>query len=196
MAVATTDRSVTLVDIRAAREAFQQQEPRDLFYRAATELVSLALREPERLSVSEALGVLLQTWNKNFYRFHKVFDAGHFTEIENLLWANSQALAAFRRRQIEGLELKDGPVVHALFEAFDKVLGPVGAAKALHLLAPGFFPLWDRKIAKAYDVALDGTAAKSDNYWEFMLVTKMQCRQLAKEGFKDHPLKAIDEFNY
>jgi len=41
----------------------------DLFYRAATELVSLALEGKTSLSVAEALAVLLQTWNKIFYQY-------------------------------------------------------------------------------------------------------------------------------
>jgi hypothetical protein len=195
MTLTKTD-CITLTDIGAAREAFEAREPRDLFYRAATELVGLALREPGRLTLAEALGVLLQTWNKNYYRFTKDFDAAHFDEIEGLLRTHRDELAAFRMRRIEHLELKDGPRVHAVFEAFEAVLGPVGAAKALHLLAPDFFPLWDRTIAKAYDVALDGAESKSDNYWWFALVTKNQCRQLLKEGFEGNPLKAIDEYNY
>lgn len=32
-----------------------------------------------------------------------------------------------------------------LFRDFEQ-LGPVGAAKALHLLAPNVFPLWDRAV--------------------------------------------------
>lgn len=55
-------------EIEAAREAFQSNEPRDLFYRAATELVDLAIRGKTSLSVAEALAVLLQTWNQAYYQ--------------------------------------------------------------------------------------------------------------------------------
>jgi hypothetical protein len=75
-------------------------------------------------------------------------------------------------------------------------LGPVGAAKALHLLAPAFFPLWDRRIAKAYGVALDGPGTKTDHYWHFALViARKQCRELRGQGFAGFALKAIDEYN-
>ena len=56
----------SIQDIEAARQAFETNEPRDLFYRAATELVILALDGKTSLSVTEALAVLLQTWNKMF----------------------------------------------------------------------------------------------------------------------------------
>jgi hypothetical protein len=196
MANENTKTPITLAAVRRAREAFEAREPRDLFYRAATELVSLALREPARLTVAEALAILLQTWNKNFYRFSKAFDMAHFAEINALLRDHRDALADFRKMKIENLKFEDGPRVHVVFEAFESVLGPVGAAKALHLMAPDFFPLWDRKIAKAYGVPLNGRNSKSDQYWSMFLKTNNECRQLLGEGYEGNPLKAIDEYNY
>ena len=66
--------SIGLADVRRARRAFELNEPRDLFYRADTELVDHALGRSSSLTVCEALAVLLQTWNKAFYRFTN-FDA-------------------------------------------------------------------------------------------------------------------------
>ncbi len=50
----------TIQDIKAARNAFEANEPRGLFYRAATELVSFALEGKTSLSVAEALAVLFR----------------------------------------------------------------------------------------------------------------------------------------
>jgi hypothetical protein len=196
MAVKTITHHITLADVQAAREAFETNEPRDLFYRSATELVGLALREPHRLAVADALAILLQTWNKNFYRFHKAFDLAHFAEIDGLLVKHQAELKAYRERKIEDLSEADAEGVQALFEDFEAVLGPVGSAKALHLLAPTFFPLWDRTIAKKYGVPLDGTYTKSGNYWSFMLTSKRQSRELIAAGYTGNTLKAIDEWNY
>ncbi|MEJ5241054.1 MAG: hypothetical protein WHS87_07635 [Anaerolineales bacterium] len=52
-------------DIASARQVFDANEPRDLFYRAATELVTLALEGKTSLSVTEALPC--------FYRFRQFF---------------------------------------------------------------------------------------------------------------------------
>ncbi len=57
----------TLKELRAARDTFERLEPRALFYRAATELVDLAIRGATQLSVTEAVAVLLQTWNRAYY---------------------------------------------------------------------------------------------------------------------------------
>ncbi len=76
---------------------------------------------------------------------------------------------------------------------FKRVLGPVGAAKALHLFAPKYFPLWDRSIAsKAYDVSLDEAG-----YLAMMLVVKIQLKNIPEiPEVKATLLKLIDEYNY
>jgi hypothetical protein len=83
--------------------------------------------------------------------------------------------------------------VTLLFDRFARVLGPVGAAKSLHLLAPAFFPLWDQKIAHAY-----GLGKRSPNdYRVFMEVVQDQYRLLRERGAPCRDLlKAIDEYNY
>ena len=188
---------VTVADVRRAREAFEANEPRDLFYRTATELVSLARSNKISLTTAEALAILLQTWNKNFYRFkqHR-FDARHFRDIENLLAKHNALLARCYRLKIENLNPKDEQTVRTLFQEFETILGPVGSAKSLHLLAPRLFPLWDREIARKYGVALNGVGSKVDKYWEFVLISKAQACGLLETGFDGNLLKALDEYNY
>jgi len=86
----------TTQELEEARGAFEINEPRDLFYRAATELVKLTLQGVTSLNVTEALAVLLQTWNKAFYRYNK-FDSQHFSDIEHIVNCHWQALADFRQ---------------------------------------------------------------------------------------------------
>lgn len=187
----------TVQDIEAARQAFQANEPRDLFYRAATELVSLVLEGRTSLSVAEALAVLLQTWNKMFYRYRRRFDGQHFNDIERLISDHYSLLITFRERSIEDFDQEDNSKVRHIFDAFEEVLGPVGAAKCLHLLAPRFFPLWDRAIAKAYDLPLGEIGRNADRYCRFMEIVKEQIQALGGgQAMGRNPLKAIDEFNY
>jgi hypothetical protein len=186
----------TLQELKAARTAFEEREPWDLFYRAATELVGFALREETKLSLTEALAVLLQTWNRAFYRFHP-FDSQHFSDLERVVDGHQQELAALRARSIESLSEEDEAAVKRLFADFEEVLGPVGAAKCLHLLAPRLFPLWDGAIAKAYGLPLRKRGQIAVLYLRFVRTAKLQC-----EAFPDEhtigqlPLKALDEYNY
>jgi hypothetical protein len=186
----------TTQELEEARGAFEINEPRDLFYRAATELVKLTLQGVTSLNVTEALAVLLQTWNKAFYRYNK-FDSQHFSDIEHIVNCHWQALADFRQRSIESFCDTDEATVRGIFESFEKVLGPVGATKCLHLLAPHFFPLWDRAIAEAYGLALRQRGRNAKRYCCFMRITKEQCKELGGEQtIGRNPLKAIDEYNY
>jgi hypothetical protein len=184
---------ITADDLERAHEQFERIEPRALFYRAATILVVFALDgELQSLTLGEALAVLLKTWNATYYRFHEFNDA-HLKKIEKILSDKREALEEYRKRSIDSLKDEEKEAVAALFQEFENILGPVGAAKSLHLLAPHLFPLWDREIATAYGIQLKKAGANGDNYWDFMVESRRQCAEL-----KECPntLKAIDEYNY
>ncbi len=186
----------TIRELEAAKKAFEQNEPRDLFYRAATELVDQAIQGNSSLSLAEALAVLLQTWNSAYYRYY-AFDNQHFTDIENIVKLHYRLLLKIRKRSIETLFDGDEPKIKQVFMDFEEVLGPVGAAKCLHLLAPKFFPLWDRAIAKAYNLPLKNRGHNADSYCFFMEISKDQCESIRqKKTVLTNPLKAIDEYNY
>jgi hypothetical protein len=188
----------TIQEIAKAHVLFEANEPRDLFYRAATELVDLSIRGATSLSVAEALAVLLQTWNAAFYRFaRRKFDTQHFSDIEHVVNRHKEALLSFRQRAIEGLRKEDETGVKRAFQDFEEVLGPVGAAKCIHLLAPHFFPLWDRAIAQAYGLGLRECGKNGELYCRFMAVVKGECATLGGERVLGrNPLKALDEYNY
>lgn len=186
----------TIRELKKAREAFEEIEPRGIMYRASEELVSKAISKTSRLKIAEALAVLLQTWNQAYYRYND-FDDRHFYEIESLIFRYRRQLSAYRERSIADLRNNDKDNVKNLFKDFEMILGPVGASKSLHLLAPRFFPLWDRSIAKAYGLALRQRGKNYDRYYKFMLITKEQCYRIRRKGFRKHKLlKLLDEYNY
>ena len=180
-------------DVEKSRKAFVAGEPRNLFYLVATELIDLSRKRiTKKVSVAQALAVLLQTWNVSFYRFRGGFHESDLSSIEALLTKHLAAIEKYQKRLITSFESSERNGLRGLFGEFESVLGAVGAAKTLHLLAPGFFPLWDRAIAKAYNVKCDG-----DGYIAFMGIAKQQCRDLVEEGAVwPDLLKAIDEHNY
>ena len=105
--------------------------------------------------------------------------------------------------------MKDKDSIHCLFDELNKALqiaqkdskakgrkSPVAVAKALHLLAPNFFPIWDGKIAAAYGYSSGKTAV--ENYIIFCEKIKRVAKNVC-DGIqrKDKPLlKFIDEYNY
>jgi len=159
-------------------EEFERREKRDAMYKVATFLVSHFWGKPS--DMADALGVLLLTWNQAFYRYGN-FDFG---KLEECIARNLKKIKAFRSKDISSLS-----------EGEDK--SPVAVAKALHLLAPKFFPLWDDGIAKGYGCHYSDDPA--GRYIEFCKITKA-----VAEGVKDCVrqesnktlVKLIDEYNY
>jgi hypothetical protein len=85
-----------------------------------------------------------------------------------------------------------------MFADFERLLGPVGAGKALHLLAPRFFPLWDRGIAaKKKGCRLQRAGTNAPRYWRFMTITRDEVVALGSEAKRGEGLlKRLDEYNY
>jgi hypothetical protein len=185
----------TVEELEAARAAYERLEIRDLFYRTAIELVESALTGQSNLSLAEAIAVLLQTWNQAFYRFHP-FDERHISELENLLDLLHKPLISYRKRHLASLTGHDEALVKEFFSEFEKILYPVGAAKCIHLLAPHFFPLWDRAIAAGYGLPLNRVGQNAGRYWNFMQITSELVKHLENNCAEISPLKALDEYNY
>ena len=186
--------AVTVDDLTHARLAYERGEPRDLFYRVAQALMADAEAGRGPFSVVEGLAVLLQSWNLGYYRRagHR-FDEAHYEAIGELLKSNQDDLARLRERPIETLADSDQPMVERLFDRSFAVLGAVGSAKALHLLAPRWFPIFDNYILGAFHVwARDGRA-----YWGFMTAIKAQVQMVGGERAAGvNVVKGLDELSF
>src|SRR5262249_33157152 len=151
---------------------------------------------PSSLTVAEALAVLLQTWNSAAYRYHHA-EREDLRRITRLLTVHEAVLCGFTERALETVEGGDFSGIEKLFNDFDLAVGPVGAAKCLHLLAPRFFPLWDRAIASAYRVRLKHRGENAGLYIRFMEMCRTQVQRVGGEGrMGKDVLKALDEYNY
>lgn len=182
----------TIKDLESARQAYEKNEPRDLFYRIAIELTTLAIDNRTSITLSEAIASLLQTWNRSYYQYRK-FDGQHFHDIEELIEKTLPLVRELRDNRIgcSNAEIRN------LYTDYEKVLGPVGAAKCLHLLVPDFFPLWDRAIAEKYGLPLRKTGDNAKLYIEFLEHTREQRDRIEEKQIHGrHLLKAIDEYNY
>ena len=186
--------AVALKDLKLARVAYERDEPRDLFYRVALALMADAEAGRGQFSMVEGLAVLLQSWNLGYYqRGRHPFDQAHYDAIEGLLKSHKRALARLRERPIEGMTDADRPTVERIFDAFFEVLGAVGSAKTLHLLAPRWFPIFDNYILGAFHIyGRDGRA-----YWRFMTGIRAQARMLGGEvKAGQNVVKALDELSF
>lgn len=172
-------------------------------YNTASFLIEHFWGKPHQ--IADALGVLLLTWNNALYRYG-TFD---FNLLENTLERNQQVLDSFRTRNIIIHTPADDVGIRLLFADLLESLeirqgskagtrSPVAVAKALHLLAPAFFPLWDFEIARNYGCRYSYDPA--GRYLTFLGRTKELARALERElspRCSDRTLiKIIDEFNY
>ena len=147
----------TISKLQKAHEEFKKIEPRDFFYWSVSKLVESVLQSKPLVlnDLVRSLMMLLTTWNKNYYRFIETRDPDwtlekHFAELEGVISKYFESLMRFRRQKIQDTSSIPEDEIQKTFKDFTTVLGRVGAAKCLHLLAPTFFPLWDAAILKGF----------------------------------------------
>jgi len=183
------------------QDEFKRHEKRDAMYNIATFLISHFWGKPS--DMADSLGVLLLTWNQAFYRYG-IFN---FDKLEKCITDNLQQIGNFRNRSISSLSIKDEDNIKHIFNEFLKALqidtgkmkgrrSPVSVAKALHLLAPKFFPLWDDKIARAYGCYYGKNPA--GQYVYFCKITKYFAAKVKNYIVRSDKtlIKLIDEYNY
>ncbi|MEZ5357738.1 MAG: hypothetical protein R3F48_02835 [Candidatus Zixiibacteriota bacterium] len=195
------EKIITPAEINKGMNAFAKNEERDGFYKTATFVVEHFWGQSSEMV--DGLSVLLLTWNAAFYRFGK-FD---YDLLESTILGNLSLLTNFRKRDIATYNsVNDDKDIRNLFLDFLDALkitnnngtskSPVAVAKALHLCAPGFFPLWDKAIANEYKC--NYSEDPEQKYIAFIEIMKNISDKL--KGVTLPPtttlLKAIDEFNY
>jgi len=184
-------------------KAFRTNLPREAMYKTATFLVDHHWGNAREMA--DGLGVLLLTWNQAFYRYGQ-FD---FARLERCIKKNMSDLDSLRARNILEFGETDVHLVRRLFEEFSAALAirsgvkegtqsPVATAKALHLLARSFLPIWDDKIARGYGChyAIDPVG----KYLDFLRATQTIAASLSKKlqngaGGRS-AIKVIDEYNF
>lgn len=162
---------ISITELTKGCQAYWDQEPRDAMYRVAIDLVTDRWGH-DAGDVADGLGVILLTWNHAAYRY----DAFDFGKLEEFLRANRAELDAFRKRSITSFRLNEdaqpikamfGKTMDALLTAKSKKRSPVGVAKALHIIAPQFFPLWDVAIAAGCNCSWSNKKDAASQYVEF-----------------------------
>lgn len=150
--------------------------------------------------MANAIWSWLRSWHAPFYRYGN----GDPNAIAAAIKENIELLTAFRDRTIDSLCPADGLPIRTLFWAFSKGTGrtnsrgfqpsSVGAAKVLHLLCPGFLPLWDTKIS-------DHCHCDQDAFGYVKFCGMMKQFAASIEPYLSKPddrslLKRTDEFHY
>ncbi len=179
--------------------AYEKNEGRGSDYFSALKKVQTDWGNSTKMT--DGIWVLLNRWHRQFYRY----GGPDLKAIANCIGQCIADLNAVRGRAIGTLTVADEPQIDALFKAFlysthrTNVRGsnqsPVATAKALHLLAPGFLPLWDDAIAARFGYVM----MSSEDY--VLFCWDMKDHAAVVQSYVDTSdnqtvLKRIDEFNY
>jgi len=134
----------------------------------------------------------------------RVYEAFRARESRDLFYRAATALVRLARDGT--VDLTTGGAVAVLLRTWDSAYyryhrnapGSVGAAKALHLLAPQFMPLRDGAIAAEYTGGLGRTGTNAGRYLEFTRECREQAIAVSGDAVApgENILKAPDEYNY
>jgi hypothetical protein len=152
---------ITLPGLETQCQAYERDEGGyDRYYAPSCSLVSYGIQNERWDCICGGTSLLVYAWNAAFYR--SPFD---YASLEASLRNNWRFLIAFRSRQLSTLNGNgnDQPEIERLFNDLTSVLSSgraraqVSAAKALHVIAPSFFSMWDNSIAsRVYNCPYDG----------------------------------------
>jgi len=187
-------RAPTKRQLDLAHKEFVDLEPRDHFYKITRELICLSLKGKTSIPLSEAIYVLLRKWNKDVFRYKK-FEEKDLVILEKNIAIHNAYLKSYYSRSIKHISTESKSILVCIFQDFENPRGPVSAAKTLHLLAPKYFPLWDRKIAERYKIRFGRKGTNGLNYLKFMGMVLDQVQKI-KQHTKRNVVKRLDEFNY
>jgi hypothetical protein len=134
---------------------FHEIEPRDIAYVVCSKLVS---QDPKNTAyVLSGIRVLLQVWNAVYIqRLPQDLKQSMEDDIRNAYSSYAGELALLSQERLEDIDLTSAWTTEAIKTAFRcfaqyKSIGDTGASKALHMLNPALFMMWDTKIREAYN---------------------------------------------
>ena len=220
----------TYEDLLRGCTAFVQKEDDDSYYRRAVRVMEERYGQSDVMK--DAISELLNIWHRGFYRF------GDFSReaLQDCIAVNLPKLLEYRGLNLRDIDLADGQFESETKEIFKQFLdalagknrksirrSPTAVAKALNLLAPSLFPLWDEAISLEYGCWWVDSFLSEMEYISFLKIMQDCCNDLvgqyqADRGFPDAEaaesglityciegsraryqktlLKLVDEYNY
>jgi hypothetical protein len=131
-------------------------------YADTIQRVGTALASQNADELTSAVADWLRDLNRQCFRFRPDEVKTLVGRLFPIVQKNVGSFIEFHGRSVKCLTPSDESEILRLFSALRAQCGPVGTGKALHVLAPNFFPLWDDKIAGGYGVTRDeGAGAAS-----------------------------------
>ena len=202
-------------DFKSETDKFKKG-PRAFCYDLSRDLIKKAKdKDSENWYIREetvnAIILLLLCWN---FRRLKIKKEGKLNqEIKELLRKTSKNFESLKNKTILDFDEdgQDGEKIKNVYKEFKKVFGQTGASKALSLINPELFVMWDTKIREGVGRELKkrqfipfikeiANGEKSEHYLNFLKGIKSiikECNNLQNEICPGEVLaKKIDEYHY
>jgi len=178
-------------------------EPRAFCYDLATQLISAAKDEAadnwyDHIKTTKAILLLLFTWNFAARETKKL----KIEDVGNLIRKSRDQLKFLGQFSIESVDDSAWAVIETVFSSFKTLLGQTGASKALSLLNPQLFVMWDTAIRKRLKKELIpgiGNGEIPGNYVTFLkgvqrIIKEYRIPEKLPQG--SIIAKKIDEYHY
>lgn len=134
---------------------FHAIEPRDIAYVVCSKVIS---QDPKNAAyVLSGIRVFLQAWNAVYIqRLPQEIKQSMEDEIRDAYSGCSDEMAFLSQQRLEDVDLTLAHIAEAIRKCFRcfaqrRSIGDTGASKALHMLNPALFMMWDTKIREAYN---------------------------------------------
>lgn len=179
------------------------REPRAFCYELATQFIAKAKETGkekwyEDENTVKGILLLLFTWNFAAKKTKRL----NFDNFGELLRETKDRLKSLEKYTIENADGKAWDIIKNVFENFKKLLGQTGASKALSLLNPHLFVMWDtaiRKRLKRHLIKGICNGEKPEHYIIFLkgiqkIIKDYRIREKLPPG--SVIAKIVDEYNY
>jgi len=181
-----------------------QREPRYFCYEVATDLINIARSNCgseswyKNKNTIKGILLLLFTWNLATPKTKKL----NFENVGEILQKCESELKELEKYTIENIDEKVEEKIKIIFCEFKKVMGQTGASKALSLLNPRLFVMWDTEIRKRLRKELIPGIENGEKPQHYILflrgIRKIISKYRLKEQLPEEAIlaKKVDEYNY
>jgi hypothetical protein len=178
-------------------------EPRAFCYDVATQLINEAKDVADKewyVDINTIKGVLLllYTWNFAAKKTKKL----DFQNVSELISNTKDDLKFLEKYSIKTADKNVWEVISRVFDQFRNLLGQTGASKALSLLNPELFVMWDTEIRKRLKRQLI-TGIKNGERGKYYVIFLKRIQEIIEEYRIAEKLppnsvvaKKIDEYHY
>lgn len=180
-----------------------RSEPRFFCYDLATQLIKKAQEISsqdwyEDDNTVKGVLLLLYTWNFAAKQTKKL----NFENVRKLIHNTKSDLKSLEKYCIRTVDNDAWVLIESVFDKFRNLLGQTGASKALSLLNPKLFVMWDTAIRKRLNRALISGIMNGENgeYYVIFLqgIQKIIKKYRIVEKLPEDSVvaKKVDEYNY